>query len=323
MTGYGYFLQRVLEPVSPQVGESGYFASPEDRLDPRLFDGDRIRPEVRRQITNRLFTFWGDRYKRPRDWTTVWIAGSGISYQWSAGRGNGDLDILMGIDYNEFFAANPKFQGMSDADLASMFNEELHQDLWPYTASTEIGGGVFEVTYYVNPGASDIRNINPYAAYNLTTDEWTVRPPSGQDFSHPQEYFKFAEDEASQARNLVERFNVHVNQTKGQQPGSPGWHNSMRQVDLLASQARSMYDDIHLGRKKAFSQGGSGYGDYYNFRWQYHKKNGTAQALHAVAEAHKKAHEDYASALYGGVIEGADVALRRAALWNRGANGRV
>lgn len=306
-----------MQPVSPNAGESGYFSSPEDNLDPRLFDGDHIKPDVRNWILNTLYTFWGDRYHRPKTWSTAWIAGSGISYQWAAGRGNGDLDVLIGVDYDAFFAANPKFAGLDETDLAAIFNKELHDGLWPSTANTTINGGTFEVTFYVNPNSTDIRNINPYAAYNLSADEWTVRPPTGEAFNHSPEFYKHAEAEAQQARGIVDQYNNLSGQIKAMNPGSPGWHNAMRQAELLVSQASTMYDSIHLGRKQAFSPGGSGYGDYYNFRWQYHKKQGTAQALHGVAAAHKAAHEEYSATVYGGPIDAADVALRRAVMYVR------
>lgn len=306
-----------MQPVSPTAGESGYFSDPEDHLDTRLFDGDRIKPEVRRWILNTLYSFWGDRYHQPKAWSTVWIAGSGISYQWSAGRGNGDLDILIGVDYVGFFEANPKFAGLSAADVSAVFNEEFHAELWPSTAETRFNGGTFEVTFYVNPNSTDIRAINPYAAYNLSADEWTVRPPHGEDFNHPQEYYQYAESEARQARQIVDQYNSVAAQAKAANPGSPGWHNSMRQAELLVGQASAMYDSIHLGRKQAFGPGGSGYGDYHNFRWQYHKKHGTAQALHAVAAAHHDARSEFNSAMYGGPIDAADVVLRRAVLQNR------
>jgi hypothetical protein len=315
---YGYFLSRVMQPVSPTAGESGYFSSPEDSLDPRLFDGDRVKPDVRSWILNRLYTFWGDRYHRPKTWSTVWIAGSGISYQWAAGRGNGDLDILIGVDYDDFFEANPKYAGLDATDLSAVFNEEFHTHLWPDTAETVFHGGIFEVTFYVNPNSTDIRDINPYAAYNLSNDTWTVHPPHGEDFNHPKEYYQYAESEAKQARQIVDQYNTVSNSAKASAPGSPGWHNAMRQAELLVGQASAMYDGIHLGRKQAFGPGGSGYGDYYNFRWQYHKKHGTAQALHAVAAAHKTAQDEYNAAMYGGPIDAADVVLRRAVMANRG-----
>jgi hypothetical protein len=307
-----------MQPVSPSAGESGYFSSPEDSLDPRLFDGDRIKPDVRQWILNTLYSFWAKRYNRPEAWSTAWIAGSGISYQWSAGRGNGDLDVLIGVDYDAFFEANPRFLGLDETDLAAIFNEEFHSELWPSTAETTFHGGIFEVTFYVNPNSTDIRNINPYAAYDLSHDSWTVRPPEGDAFNHPKAYYDYAESEANQARSIVNQYNSVAAQAKASNPGTPGWHNAMRQAELLVGQASTLYDSIHLGRKQAFGPGGSGYGDYYNFRWQYHKKNGTAQALHAVAAAHKGARDEYNSAMYGGAIDAADVVLRRAVMANRG-----
>jgi hypothetical protein len=308
-----------MQPVAPTPGASGYFSSPEKTLDPALFgEGESIKPEIRHWITRTLYTFWRGKYNRAEAWSTVWIAGSGISYQWSASRGNGDLDVLIGIDYAQFFEDNPRFRGMSYSDLSEIFNQEMHQYLWPKTAETNLGGRVFEVTFYVNPNSTDIRDIHPYAAYNLTTNEWTVRPPSGSDFEHPKEFFDSAQHEVDQAWALVNQYNTLANQAKSMNPGSPGWHNAMRQAELLVSQAGAMYDQIHLGRKQAFGQGGSGYGDYYNFRWQYHKQNGTAEALHGVAAAHSEAQKDYQTALYGTVLDGADVALRRAALWQNG-----
>jgi hypothetical protein len=306
-----------MQPVSPTEGESGYFSAPEDTLDPHLFDGDRIKPGVRKWILDRLYDFWGKRFKDPEDWSTVWIAGSGISYQWAAGRGNGDLDVLIGVDYSDFFEANEAYRGFSPADLSAIFNEDFHAKLWPDTAESVINGAVYEVTFYVNPGSTDIRDINPYAAYNLTDDTWTVKPPSGDDFNHPSAFYDQAEAEAQQARDLVAKYNSLANSLRAYSPGTPGWHNSMRQAEMIVSQASTLYDSIHLGRKQAFGPGGSGYGDWYNFRWQYHKKHGTAQALHGLAAAHQTAQDDYNKSIYGGPIAGADVVLRRAALWSR------
>ena len=332
MPDYGFFLNRVMQPVSPTTGESGYFSSPESTLDPRLFMGHTFKPIVRQWILNTLYSFWQQRYKNPQRWSTVWVAGSGISYQWAASRGNGDLDILIGVDFGKFFEDNPTFQGLPPKDMAEIFNQEFHSYLWPQTANTQISESgapnpagtkdIFEVTFYVNYQSADIRDINPYAAYDLTHNRWTVHPPQGDAFKHAPGFYKQAEGEVQQARGLVDRYNAAAQNAKGLQAGTPGWHNAMRQVDLLAAQAADLYDNIHLGRKMAFAPGGSGYGDYFNFRWQYHKLNGTAQALNQVAHAHKAARDEYNTQMYGGMIEGADLALRRAALWNRGGNGR-
>ena len=307
-----------MEPVSPAEGESGYFSSPSATLDPHLFeDGDpnKFRSDVRTTILNILYSFWSKHYKNPREWSTVWLAGSGISYQWAAGRGNGDLDVLIGIDYDEFWDHNPSFQGLSEGDLATTFNEEFHRLLWPATAHTDFHGQTYEVTFYVNPNSSDIRNIQPYAAYNLSDNSWTVKPPTI--FDHPKEFYTAAENERSEATGLVWDYNDALDKAKSMVPGSPGWHNAMRQAEQYAAQAANLYDSIHLGRKQAFGPGGSGYGDWYNFRWQYHKKSGTAQALHAVASAHTEAVQAFNESVYGTKLEPAETLIRRAIMSGR------
>lgn len=321
-----------MQPVSSVVGESGYFSTPVDTLDPHLFQGgspSSFRPEIRSWIIGTLYSYWNKKYNNPMGWSTVWLAGSGISYQWAAARGNGDLDVLIGVDFDKFFQANTKFAGLSEPDMAEIFNQEFHAELWPRTAntvftSTEPQGlaQTYEVTFYVNPGATDIRDIHPYAAFDVSHNRWTVSPPKGNDFNHPNEYYASAQAESAEAQRIVNQYNTLTQQAKAMNPGDPGWHNTMRQAELISAQASAMFDSIHLGRKQAFGQGGSGFGDYYNFRWQYHKQQGTVQALHDVAEAHNAARDDYNQTIYGGPISGADVALRRAALWNRGGNGR-
>lgn len=296
-------------------GESGYFSVPEDHLDPHLFEGEHLRPDVRNWVLHTLYAFWTPRYHSPQRWSRVWIAGSGISYQWAAARGNGDLDVLIGVDWDQFFQSNPGYAGFSESDMAEMVNAEFHQSLWPSTANQNLNGQVYEVTFYVNPNSTDIRNIHPYAAYDLTSDVWTVRPPTGGDFLHPQAFYEEAQREAETAQEIIGRYNHAVNAAGASQPGSPGHLNASNAAALAASQAGALYDNIHLGRKQAFGPQGAGYGDYYNFRWQYHKQQGTAQALHAVAS-----NRDDLTDPWGVAIPAADVVLRRAALWNRGGS---
>lgn len=327
---FDFWLNKTLSPVQETPGESGYFSSPSSTLDPRLFGStEKVRPEVRHWILRTLYDYWEPKYHNPKEWSTVWLAGSGISYQWSAARGNGDLDVLIGIDFPLFFRFNDQYLGFSENTVADMINQDLHANLWPSTATTEIGsqgapheGGtsdVFEVTFYCNPGSTDIRDINPYAAYNVSADEWTVKPPQlGADPSQafPHEYWKAAKTEKDYIHSIVDRYNSVVGQFQGQQINSPGWHNTARQVDLLTSQAKALFDDIHLGRRNAFGPGGSGYGDYSNFRWQFHKKSGTVQALDAIAHQRSQAREQYETETYGSPLASTEEVLR-GAIWSQ------
>lgn len=336
-SGYDYFMSRLLEPVDAAPGASGYFSVPTDHLDPRLFPGGSeargMRPEVRRWLLDVLYGFWGKHYRSPERWSTAWVAGSAISYQWSAARGGvGDVDVLIGVDFPAFFRANPRFLGFSEIDMADIFNSEFKEGLWPKTSHTEIGeegdpnpigtgSDLFEVTFYVNPHSTDIRDIKPYAAYDLSNDRWTVHPVEVSDDpakGYSSQWWDHVEDERRMADSLVSRYNSLAGQAKGQPAESPGWHNTMRMIQTTTAQAQAMFDDIHLGRKRAFDSEGQGYGDFHNFRWQAHKQFGTIQALHQLGQAQQEARLQMQADLYGQKIEGADVMLRRAALWNRG-----
>lgn len=328
-TSFAYYLSHAVDAASaPEItpGQSGYFSTPSDRLDPRLFDGDQFRPSVRHWILDTLFTYWNTKFQFARSWTTVWAAGSGISYQWAASRGNGDLDILMGVNYVEFYETNPAYRGIPEDDLCDLFNAGLHADLWPKTASVHFRNPEgspdtpFEVTYYVNPDSSDIRNINPYAAYDLTHDEWTIRPPvlpENPRSLYSPEFAQAVDREKTQARGLVEQYSTLRAGMDAMQPGSPGWLNQVTKINLIVSQASALFDSIHSGRRIAFSSSGSGYGDYYNYRWQAHKEAGTVQALNALSKVSSEAHLAQQSDLYGRSIESASKALTTASLWRR------
>jgi hypothetical protein len=324
--GLNYYLARAAAagPVGIHEGQSGYFSRPSNSLDPRLFDGDRIRPEVRRWIVRTLYAYWDERYIRPSSWSTVWIAGSGISHQWAADRGNGDLDVLIGVNWPLFFLHNPDMRGLSDAEAADQINQELHRDLWPKTAHQifSAGGfsGPFEVTFYVNATGSDIRDIHPYAAYNLTSDTWTVKPPilpEDPKTLYPKGWWDYVEDERRLADSLIQRYNHVQGAIRTSVPGTPAWSTNSRNLQVVADQIGALYDDIHLGRRSAFGEQGEGYGDFANFRWQAHKQFGTAQALHEVWSARHTGRTDYETDTYGQPLTNAQETLRAAALYAR------
>ena len=327
-TPYGSALyQRLNVDPQPQEGpgQSGYFTTPTPGSDPVLLNNDRIRPEVRRQILQTLYRFWLPRYNRPEAWSTVWIAGSALTHQWSAQRGNGDLDVLVGVNYPLFYSANPVFRGLTEKQCAKHFNAEFAAQLLPSTANMTFtnGGGsrAFEVTFYVNPGATDIRAIHPYAAYNLSADEWTVRPvdiPLDWDPHKffPADWWNAVNTETVRAWDLVRRYEAARDVVRSLRPDSPQWVSAMRSLTSAVHDASALFDDIHSGRHNAFSDSGSGYADYYNFRWQASKMAGTNSALKAIRAMGESARTGAQESLYGEPVADADKSLTRAALWN-------
>ena len=89
-------------PVNIEPSKTSYFSKPEVGLDPRLFRDGKLIPAVRNSVLTVLFNYLSSLYQGPNDWTFAWLAGSGVSHQWAAKRLPGDLDCLVGIDYEAF-----------------------------------------------------------------------------------------------------------------------------------------------------------------------------------------------------------------------------
>lgn len=315
-----FYLRRAMgnSPVQITRGESGYFSAPEDHLDPNLFDGDRLKGEIRTHLVNALFAFMATRWARPQTWLTAWLAGSGISYQWAAGRGNGDLDVLLGVDWPALRRANPRYLDLSNAEIATDINNQLRNELWPRTALTRFGSGVYEVTYFLNANSTDIRTIHPYAAYNLITGTWTVRPPKlpkNPENRYPTEWKSAILTESKTAGQIIDRYNSAFATAQTAAPGGGAWTNAMAIASLAADQAAALYDSIHLGRREAFGEFGSGYGDYHNYRWQSHKRNGVASALHQIVSTRDQAGAAAQRAIYGHTLTDPEQSRIRALLW--------
>jgi hypothetical protein len=265
------------------VGESGYFSSPSNVLDPHLFDGEHLKPDVRQTLNSLLLDYLRIRYHNPESWTMVWLAGSGISYQWFASRGNGDLDVLFGIDYSTFVTCNPEFEWMTRPEIAQTIDEDLKTALWPTTAFTDINGQYYEVTFFLNDNVEADKNsivhIHPYAAYNITTDEWTTKPlklPKNPASVYPEEFERQSASNKEATEALVMRYKAIGNES------GPEAVNNKVHKELIKAQAKTLFDSIHLGRKIAFSEHGEGYGDFYNYQWQKAKADGIVNALNEI-----------------------------------------
>jgi hypothetical protein len=213
----------------------------------------------------------------------------------------------VGIDYLQFRKYNSDYSGLSDQEIASMFNEDFSKDLMPETKNWN----GYELTYYVNP-QSNIRDINPYAAYDLTEDSWTVEPVQGQAAPNSPAWDQKAKRDYDTATELVARYSQAL--TDLQATSNPAYRiNAERRLNLAIEQAISFYDDIHAGRKIAFSGIGSGYSDFHNYRWQAGKKSGAVQALRAIKDYKDAIEKQHQLDTYGVELPTTDTLIRRTA----------
>lgn len=303
--GLGNYVGR----VDLHESSTSYFSAPSETLDPNLFDDHRIKGWVRNGLLNLLYDFLGETYRHSDLWTTVWLAGSGVSYQWQAQRDPADLDVLIGVDYIQFRKAHPEYQGLTDLEVSKMLNEDFREHLQEETKNWN----GFEVTFYVNPGATDIRTINPYAAYDLTHNEWTV-VPSKTGAPKNAVWEELAKNDRKMAGDIVSRYASAITELHAAK-NDAARRNAEARLQSALMQGSMLYSDIHHARRYAFSTSGQGYGDYYNYRWQAGKRYGTVPALKKMSEYWAAYKAQQATSTYGVDLPDTQTLIRRAATY--------
>jgi hypothetical protein len=270
-----------------RANEPSFFNQPKPTLDPRLFDDVEIKPYVRQTILKLVEDFFGSRYSGADRWSTVWLAGSAASYQWREAD-DLDLDVLIGINMDKFRQDNQQFRGASEQQIADVINGQLRTILAPHTAHWN---GGFEVTFYVNPGGEDIRDLRPYAAYNLTNGIWTVppsklRPDWNEVRAFPSVWRSAVQRDTSMANMLVEQYNQAL--SSYQKISNPAQRQNLStNLRRVLSEASMLFEGIHSDRGSSFSPMGGGYHGFANYRWQSGKRTGAIQALRQLHDVHR------------------------------------
>lgn len=291
--------------MTSELNPTSYFSTPAPTLDPTLFEGRGLRSWVRQGINSILYGFLNQRYRHAEMWAHPWLAGSGVSYQWSAARQPGDLDCLVGVDYNQFRKANPEYRGLSDTEISNQLNDDYRSEL---QLETENWNG-YELTFYTNPGATDIRTIKPYAAYDLKYDEWTVTPSPTQEAPHNPAWEAVVASDKRLATQMHLRFTAALNDAQISH-NNANRRNAEAKLLSAGMQSVALYDDIHMGRSQAFSPTGEGYADFYNYRWQAAKREGTIQLLRELRDYVKNSAPNY-----GVELPDTNTLIRRAATY--------
>lgn len=295
--------------ISGAGNPTSYFSEPSTELDPKLFQGRNLRDWARTGITQLLHDFLHQRYRHAELWAHPWLAGSGVSYQWSADRQPGDLDCLVGVNFVQFRQANPEYRGLMDTEIAATLNEDFREKLQP---ETENWNG-YELTFYVNATGTDIRNLKPYAAYDLKYNEWTVAPDPAQTAPNKPDWESVVSGDNALAGQIHNRFNAALQDVQVSRSGA-NQRNAEVKLAAAAQQADALYTEIHNNRSQAFSPSGQGYGDFNNYRWQSGKRLGTIDKLRAIRQYSETMGKNRQASTYGVELPDARTLIRRAAL---------
>lgn len=293
-------------PVSIEPSETSYFSAPGAGLDPRLFRNGKLIPHVRASILRILIEHLKNHYYNPEAYIHVWLAGSAVSYQWTAARTPADLDCLIGINYLVFRQTNLEYKALSDKQIADMFNADFREALHPATKNFLDS---YELTFFVNV-RSDILSIKPYAAYSLTNDDWTVQPEVKAPPRNKAWEDRVAKD-TSKTTEILSRYSAALNSI-GSAPTDTARRNAEAALKLAIEQGAALFDELHHGRTYAFSPSGQGYMDIYNYRWQAGKSAGTIQALRKLKDIASKGRKEFETQTYGMELPDVNTLIRRA-----------
>jgi len=296
--------------INVEGSSTSYFSGAQEALDPRLFDGEHLRPDVRDDILRMLFHFLGLHFQYPHEWTNVWLAGSGVSFQWEAARYPADLDALIGIDYPTFRSRNRDYAGLGDEEISKHLNDTFRTGGLAEATATWRG---FELTWYVNPDSWDITAINPYAAYDVLHDQWSVEP-SYQGAPFTREWAHKADRDHATALEVSRRYTQALTTLKGAQ--NPAQRvNAERALHMAVDQGATLFHEIHEGRKVAFSRYGAGYSDFNNYRWQAGKASGAVQAMKTLKDYQDAVRASNEAQTYGLELPDTNTLVRRAATY--------
>ena len=144
----------------------------------------------------------------------------------------------------------------------------------------------------------------------MTTDEWAVRPDIKGQPKNKSAEMKVSRD-TEKANEIIARYTKALNDIQSA-PNAIAKRNAESALKLAIDQGASMFDDIHEGRKSAFSPSGQGYSDYSNYRWQAGKASGVVQALRKMKELKQQGKASFETKTYGMELPTTDVLIRRA-----------
>lgn len=266
--------------TEPPPGRTARYTAPTQRLfgptyglDTRLWDGEQLKLSVRASIV-RQFTEFCDRhgYRDWPHWARIVFFGSEAS-EWTAPdrHGNNDFDLSIGIHYFSFRLHNTGDLYTSDADIAARFTQEMHAELNDPEHTFPGVEGVYDQTWFANLQGWDIAEMRPYAAYEVVTDQWLVRPPHLPGWSMAD--FPEGPGMAKEVKGIVEAAEgiLAMPEPYRTQNGAAFW------------------EFVHTNRSDAFGPNGEGWWDPRNVIEKALDQKGLMQKLF---DCHRRATED-------------------------------
>lgn len=221
--------------------QGGQFARPKPNLDPDIFDSSEVmHPWIRDTVLNQIAGVWnkyGDWWSHSR----VYLAGSLASYWW----GTPDFDVLVGIEPRWWDKNQEGTHEEICKRLTDEFRVTINSEAFTFPAGPDGSRLTTEETFYVNADSYDIRNLKPYAAYELLSNTWYVHPSHMDKHWGPKmlpwAFWEHAANLADEGESVLDHGDV--------------------------AGAADLYDRLHSARNEAFSSRGMGLSDPRALLW--------------------------------------------------------
>ena len=243
-----------------------------DTLYPAVFDGLKVRPEVKARL---LQVVNGAMPEGTKGQVRLWLEGSGASFNWDEA---GDLDIQVWVALATPVGTTRAVREV----LAPLHGKPL----------SDIGvPGAMQMQFYVHAGdgtPEDALKAKPYALYDLDTDTWAVMPipqtPAmyAERFARAQGPASIYADQADDALGRLDRAEQSIEFAKATGLDYAGYAD---EAAIARQQAMDLYARIKDGRAQAYGPGGEGLNDVRDTIVKVLEAWGVWQRLKALAEA--------------------------------------
>lgn len=239
-------------------------------LDTRIWEDERLKEPVRTDIMASFDAFCARHgYVGHETWAKVVFFGSQAS-TWTSKtlRGNNDFDLSIGLHYPHFRENNPSFRNTADDQIATELTQQMHAELNDPQKRFPGIEGVWDQTWFCNLLGWSIEKIRPYAAWDVVTETWIVRPPDLPDWSMAsfpegqgladevhgiilmaEGILKMPEPYRTQNGSALWEF-VHRNRSDAFGPQGEGWWDARNAVEKALSQ-KGLMQELFLCHQRA------------------------------------------------------------------------
>lgn len=293
------------EDTEPTGENVGFLRDPHDELYPPLFRGEKKIPEDARQaLKDHVLVPLSKEFTDPDKFIYFTIYGSGISYNWDEG---GDLDLQLWVDIEKYSATTD--DPLTIDDLLAGIRRIVQTVNFPTFAelgleappdAKEDTTSAMMIQYYPKPGkGTKDENLasQPYACYDLETDEWLVEPkPMRPDF-YGDEFLLLmpkAKDIALQAEALLGEYQRNIlnwqfwfslynryQKSKYRDEYREAMQNAQQEKEGI----KNLFEGVFGGRAEAYSPEGKGIYDERDIVQKLLEVWGTFQDLKHFARA--------------------------------------